>query len=180
MRELVVYTSKYGSTKQYAEWIAEELGCKAVPTSAVTAADVAASDVIICGGYLHMGKIKGAEFLVKNWDVLQPKTVLFFSVAGAPHHVPERTQWYEDNVPSHIRINVPHFPLPGRAMDLDLGDRMLVMVPRTMLQLRYWMKKDPADKAAIEGFKPFDGVDRNALRPLIAHVHTLAGPNPAY
>ncbi len=174
MRALVVYTSKYGSTKQYAEWIAEEIGCKAIPASSVTAADLAAADLVICGGYLHMGKIIGADFVVRNWDTLQPKMVLFFSVAGAPQHVPERTQWYEDSVPGFIRVNVPHFPLQGRAQDLDLVDRMLVSVPKTMLQLKYWMKRDPADKAAIEGFKPFDGVDRESLRPLLAHVHSLS------
>jgi len=174
MRTLVVYTSKYGSTKEYAEWIAEELGCKAVSAASVTEGDLASSDTVICGGYLHMGKIIGADFLEKNWDVLQPKTVLFFSVARAAQHVPERTTWYEDSVPSFIRINVPHFPLQGRALNLDLVDRLLVSVPRTMLQLRYWMMRDPNDLAAIEGFKPFDGVQREALRPLLAHVHTLA------
>jgi len=29
MNTIVIYRSKYGSTKQYAEWIAEELGCEA-------------------------------------------------------------------------------------------------------------------------------------------------------
>lgn len=173
MNALVVYTSKYGSTKQYAEWIAEELGCEAKPAAAVSAADLAAADKVICGGYLHMGKIIGAEFLTNHWDVLQQKSVLFFSVAAASQHVQERTTWYENSVPGHIRVNVPHFPLRGRAQDLDFGDRLLVAVPRTMLQLRYWMKHDPADKAAIDGFKPFDAVNRAALRPLIAHVGTL-------
>lgn len=173
MRTLVVYTSKYGSTKQYAEWIAEELGCKAIPASSVTATDIAESDIVICGGYLHMGKIIGADFIANNWDALQPKTVLFFSVAGAAPHVPERTMWYENSLPSFIRVNVPHFPLLGRATELDLVDRVLVSIPRTMLQIRYWMHRDPKDLAAIEGFKPFDGVDKEAVRPLIAHVHTL-------
>ena len=27
MNAIVIYKTKYGSTKQYAEWIAEELGC---------------------------------------------------------------------------------------------------------------------------------------------------------
>ena len=30
MSTIVVYKSKYGSTKAYAQWIAEELGCEAV------------------------------------------------------------------------------------------------------------------------------------------------------
>ncbi|MEE1351031.1 MAG: flavodoxin domain-containing protein [Clostridia bacterium] len=30
MNPIVIYKSKYGSTKQYAEWIADELNCLAV------------------------------------------------------------------------------------------------------------------------------------------------------
>ena len=30
MNAIVIYKSKYGSTKAYAQWIAEELNCEAV------------------------------------------------------------------------------------------------------------------------------------------------------
>ena len=32
-KAIVIYTSKRGSTKQYAEWIAEDLGCEAIAFS---------------------------------------------------------------------------------------------------------------------------------------------------
>ena len=36
MNAIVVYKTKYGSTKTYAEWIAEELGCDAVDAKKVS------------------------------------------------------------------------------------------------------------------------------------------------
>ena len=30
MKGIILYKSKYGATKQYAEWIAEDLGCEAL------------------------------------------------------------------------------------------------------------------------------------------------------
>ena len=39
-KAIVIYTSKRGSTKQYAEWIAEDLGCGAVPLSDVLKSDI--------------------------------------------------------------------------------------------------------------------------------------------
>ena len=38
-KAIVIYTSKRGSTKQYAEWIAEDLGCEAVPFEVLYMAD---------------------------------------------------------------------------------------------------------------------------------------------
>ena len=32
-KAIVIYTSKRGSTEQYAKWIAEDLGCEAIPLS---------------------------------------------------------------------------------------------------------------------------------------------------
>ena len=35
MNAIVIYKTKYGATKTYAEWIAEELSCKAVDAKQV-------------------------------------------------------------------------------------------------------------------------------------------------
>ena len=41
MKTIVIYKTKYGSTRTYAEWIAEELGCDAVDAKSVKASDLA-------------------------------------------------------------------------------------------------------------------------------------------
>ena len=35
-KAIVIYTSRRGSTRQYAEWIAEDLGCSAYPLTDIT------------------------------------------------------------------------------------------------------------------------------------------------
>lgn len=173
MKTLVVYTSKYGSTKQYAEWIASVFSAALRPAHEIRDGDIDAFDVIVCGCYLHIGKMIGADFLTKHWGVLKSKRVVLFSVAGAPANVPERVQWFEANVPEEIRTHVHHFPLRGRAMNLDLKDRFLLSFPRMMMHLKYWKTHDPKDKAAIEAFKPFDGVDKDSIEPLVSHIRQL-------
>jgi menaquinone-dependent protoporphyrinogen IX oxidase len=37
MKSIVIYKSKYGSTKTYAEWIASELSCEAVDAKNIRA-----------------------------------------------------------------------------------------------------------------------------------------------
>ena len=46
MKTLVIYKSKYGSTKQYAEWIAEELDCEAVDAKSVKPLDLEKYDIV--------------------------------------------------------------------------------------------------------------------------------------
>ena len=50
MNAIVIYKSKYGSTKAYAEWIAEALSCQAVEAKSVKADDLLAYDTIVYGG----------------------------------------------------------------------------------------------------------------------------------
>lgn len=49
----MIYTSKRGSTKQYAEWIAEDLGCRALPLSDAFGMDLHGYDCIIYGGWIR-------------------------------------------------------------------------------------------------------------------------------
>ena len=57
-KAIVIYTSKRGSTRQYAEWIAEDLGCKAFPLSELKvkgpdAVNLYEYDCIIYGGWIR-------------------------------------------------------------------------------------------------------------------------------
>jgi menaquinone-dependent protoporphyrinogen IX oxidase len=47
MKILVTYATRYGSTREYAEWIAADLGADIRPQEAVRAADLGAYDVIV-------------------------------------------------------------------------------------------------------------------------------------
>ena len=52
-KNIVIYTSKRGSTRQYAEWIAEDLGCEALPLSDAKGIDLHEYDCIIYGGWIR-------------------------------------------------------------------------------------------------------------------------------
>ena len=47
MNTIVVYKSKYGSAKQYADWIAGELGCNAVDAKGIKIDDLLKYDTIV-------------------------------------------------------------------------------------------------------------------------------------
>jgi len=64
----VIYKSKYGSTKEYANWIAEELGGKLFDVSEITAQKLEDYNTVIFGGRIHAGSIQGLSGIKKIYN----------------------------------------------------------------------------------------------------------------
>ena len=59
MKTIVLYTSKTGSTKRYAEAIAARLNCEAKPAKEGKPEALAAYDAVVYGGWIFANKISG-------------------------------------------------------------------------------------------------------------------------
>lgn len=64
-RTIVLYTSKYGAAETYARWIAEALGCRAVPLDKFSKKELHGYDTVIYGGGVQAGGIRGLEQFAK-------------------------------------------------------------------------------------------------------------------
>ena len=64
-RTIVLYTSKYGAAEAYARWIAEALGCRAVPLDKFSKKELQGYDTVIYGGGVQAGGIRGLEQFTK-------------------------------------------------------------------------------------------------------------------
>ncbi len=84
MKAIVVYKSKYGSTRAYAKWIAEELSCEAVEASKIKADDLLEYDSIIYGGGLYAEVINGVSLITKNIDKLKNKKIAIYTTGITP------------------------------------------------------------------------------------------------
>ncbi len=79
---IVLYSSRYGNTKRYAEAIAAKLHCPAldVKKGKWTLSDY---ETIIFGGGIYAGGIRGASVLVKHFDRIRDKRLFVFTVGIA-------------------------------------------------------------------------------------------------
>lgn len=84
MNAIVIYKSKYGSTKAYAQWIAQELKCEAVDAKKVKADDLLSYDTIVYGGGLYAEVIAGVSLITKNIHKLEGKKIAVFSTGITP------------------------------------------------------------------------------------------------
>ncbi len=84
MKTIVIYKSKYGSTKKYAEWISEEISCPLREAKEVYLKDLEQYDVIIYGGGLYAEVINGVSLITKNFEKLKDKKIIVFSTGITP------------------------------------------------------------------------------------------------
>ncbi len=84
MNAIVVYKTKYGSTKTYAEWIAQELNCKVTDAKEIKIDELEKYDTIIYGGGLYAEIINGVILITKNMDRLKNKKIAVFTTGITP------------------------------------------------------------------------------------------------
>lgn len=90
---LVVHRSRTGFARRYAQWIAEELHCPSVPLETVSPEALAAADLVIFGGGVHLGRIRGFprfRKLIKRAGLHgEPGRIIVWANGGTPCH-PDR------------------------------------------------------------------------------------------
>lgn len=77
---LIIYAGKYGTTKRYAEWIAEKTEADVYPLHQVTARTLRRYDTIVYGGAVYGGKIQGISFVKKHLEELKRRNLILFTV----------------------------------------------------------------------------------------------------
>ncbi|MBN2253882.1 MAG: flavodoxin [Kosmotogaceae bacterium] len=81
---IVLYKTKYGSSKKYATWIAEEVGAEIFNVDDFNPGNLKNYDVIVYGGSLHATGIIGLSKISKSIETLNNKKVIVFSVGASP------------------------------------------------------------------------------------------------
>lgn len=78
---VVLYRSKYGATKKYAKWLAEDL----IEVKDAKIEKVATYDTVILGGGIYASGIAGLPFLKKHYETLKGKKLIVFAVGASPY-----------------------------------------------------------------------------------------------
>ena len=110
MKPIVIYKTKYGSTKAYAEWIGEALDCPVVDAKTVKIGDLAEYDTIVYGGGLYAEVIAGLSLITKNLHRLEGKRVAVFSTGITPLDCRDYydgmviAKNFKNGVPENVRV----------------------------------------------------------------------------
>ena len=145
MKTLVVYRSHYGSTRRYAQWLAQALDADAAEERQADARLVQNYECVIFGGGLYAGSIAGAARMIMQ--------------DAARAFTPEMLE------------NICFFHLRG-GMDYrnmrPVHKAMMVMLKKMLLK-RPESERSTEEKGLLAAYdRPVDFTDRAALAPLIA------------
>lgn len=179
-KEVVVYRSIYGATRQYALWIAAHLHCPAFDVRTIRAKDLQEYDTIIYGGPIYVGEALGAKFLKKNLNTLGHKNLVLFS-CGLNDPEDERNQVntedqlsdiLSDELMAHIKV----FHLRG-AIDyrkLRLLHKIMMAMTKRSIVVQDPSTRPPDDRHLLVSYGiPRDFRKMDAIRPILHYVWAL-------
>ena len=174
MNIAVVYRSKYGTTKQYAEWIAEALGAMLFESRTIKADRLNDYDMVIYGGGLYAGGISGIKLVTKNpcYDLI------IFTVGLATPENTDYSEILEKNLSSEMRRTTKVFHLQGGIdyKKLGIAHKAMMAMMMNMIKKAAAKKKEAEisneDREFLATYgKKVDFTSRQNILPLIEYVN---------
>lgn len=174
---IIIYQSKYGAAKKYAQWLQEMTGFDRAEKSKVQGNELSRYDtVVLCGGIYASG-IAGLSFFKKHIGMLKNKKTAVFCVGASPCDENALKQVREHNLTGELK-EIPLFYGRGAWME-----SRMTFVDRTLCKMlqKSVAKKDPNTyecwmKALMEAIgQDCDWTDKKYLAPLVDYLQDSIG-----
>ena len=164
MRTLIIYKSKYGSTKQYAQWIHDEIESDIVSVNDKKKLNFDEYDNIIFASYFYVYLVAIAPFIIRNWKKIKDKRIVLITTSGTPPDDAVMEGRYKLSFPKRIANSMTYFPLDGR---IDRGK--IKIFDKFSLMMGVVIERDPAIKKRMR--VGFDGVRKENIIPVIESIN---------
>ena len=152
MNTVVLYQSRYGSTKQYAEWIAEELGADIYPADSFPAEKFARYDTVIFGAPVFGGAVLGVAGIENNLAVLQNKRLIIFTVGlTSPEAEESLSNLAAKNFSAALQKHAKFFHLRGALeyRKLSFGHKILLRMIRSSMPNKLDLNQNHVSREAV-------------------------------
>ena len=164
MKGAIFFSSRYGSTAQYAQWIAEAASLPVFDLDE-TDAGLVEFDFLVLGSPVVYHKPMFHRWAKRNLEDILARPTVFFSVSGAGAG-PKLDRWMADSLPAAFVSHATHVALRGRQDPKELSrfDRIMLIIGGLM---------NPDRKAATEEMHGFDFMDKGSIRPIVERIREL-------
>lgn len=173
MKTVVIYKSKTGFTKKYAEWIAEELSADIFNVTEITIDTLKEYDTVIYGAGLYVVGINGVKFITKNLDKLKNKKIAVFATGVSPSRSSDIEKVKDSNFTLEQQKYIKFFYLRGgfNYNNLTVIDKVLM----TFLKWKIKSKKEltPDEKGMLAVYnKPVDYTIKKNIDEILVYVNS--------
>ena len=174
MKTVVVYKSKTGFTKKYAEYISETLECPLYDYKSSKNVDLDDYDVVIYGGSLYASGILG---LKKFKERIKDQELIVFAVGATPPKEGLDEELIKSNFSEEERKNVKFFYMRG-GFDfgsLNLIDKLLMKTMKKSILKKDPEERTPDEKGMLNAFdNPVDFTNRKKIQPLVDYYRKIS------
>lgn len=171
-KTIVIYQSKYGATKKYAQWLSEKLHADLMPAKEASIEALKAYERIIFGGGIYATGIAGISFLKKHYPVLRNRVLLIFAVGASPYDEKALEALRERNLKDEMR-EIPLFYCRGAWNESAMSwkDRTLCNLLKKAVGKKDPTTYEPWEKALMEAIgASHDWTEEAQLAPILAYL----------
>lgn len=175
---LVIYKSKSGFTKQYAQWIAEELDADLREQADTKAQDMLPYKAIVYGGGLYAVGINGISLLKDNYDKLRDKRVAVFACGASPGRPEDLDAIQKHNFTPAMQGSARFFYFRGGFDFSKLGvkDKILMTLLRKKIEGKKSEELTDDERGMLSLYgSPMDYTKREEIAPLVQYIRSGLG-----
>lgn len=169
---VILYQSKYGFTKKYADWLSEELFCDVVETRHADIAKIRQYDIIVLGGGIYAGGIAGISFIIKHYDKLKDKKIIVFAVGASPYDEKAMNELRNRHFKNDMAKISCFYCRGGWNEDImSLKDRVLCNMLKKAVSKKDPNTYKPWEKALIDAIgSNYDWTSKENIMPIIEMI----------
>ena len=175
MEHIIIYGSRYGSTRRYAEKLSEQTGIPAI--SCKDAPALSDKKTIIYLGGLYAGGVLGLAKTLRSFSLQDGQKLILVTVGLADPNEPENRHniraSLQRQLPTELLDRAKIFHLRGgiNYETLSFGHRMVMKLLYQSLHRTPLEKQTAENRALIETYgKQVDFTDFRTLEPIIQEI----------
>ena len=167
MKTAIIYFSQTGFTKQYAEWLAEEVKGDCIAFAEAEKKEFSEYDAIVFGSWCHAGMIRKLSWFKEQLSQWKDKKKLVFAVGASPAENPELEEGLRKNFTDEEWAQVSVFYCPGglRYENMKAGSKLMMKMFAKMMAGK--KNKTEEEKVMAEMIaKSYDISDKKFVLPM--------------
>lgn len=174
MKNVVVYASKSGFVKNYANWIAQELNADIFDSKQTNIDTLLDYETIIYGGGLYAVGINGIRVITKNFNAIKDKNIIIFASGATPYRNGIIDGIINNNFNEEQRNHIKFFYMRGgfNYHKLHFFDKLLMNLLK--LKIRSKKKLTPDERGMLAAYDtPVDFTRKKNIAELITYVKNI-------
>ncbi|MCL2131597.1 MAG: flavodoxin domain-containing protein [Lentimicrobiaceae bacterium] len=180
-KTVVIYSSKYGHTKKYAQWLAEELNADILECKTLKVNMLHDYSTVLFGSSLYAGKNKAALLVVKHFEQIKEKKIVLFTCGlgdpSNPSDIDNINKALDKVITPEIRNKIRIFHLRG-GIDYDnlsVLHKIMMKFVYVKISKKSENERNDEDREFMATYgQKIDLSDKKMLEPIIEYCFQTA------